>query len=330
MHLVQFELTNGERRVGVVDTARVREVQGARSVRDLALAAIEARCTLEQHVQTLGFGADHDYPELLAELRILPPLDHPDPAHMLVSGTGLTHLGSASARDKMHQQAGDEAAMTDTMRIFKWGLEGGKPAAGQAGVQPEWFYKGDGSIVVRPGQPFPLPPFAEDAGEEPEMAGLYVIGHDGKPYRLGFAVGNEFSDHVMERKNYLYLAHSKLRSCSYGPELRTGELPQHLAGASRILRDGEVLWQNEFLSGEANMCHSLANLEYHHFKYRQFLRPGDVHIHFFGTATLSFADGIRTQPGDVFEISQAEFGAPLVNGIVPIDAVFAPDSIGTL
>lgn len=330
MHLVQFELTNGERRVGVVDKARVREVQGARSVRDLALAAIEARCTLEQHVQTLGFGADHDYPELLAELRILPPLDHPDPAHMLVSGTGLTHLGSASARDKMHQQAGDEAAMTDTMRIFKWGLEGGKPAAGQAGVQPEWFYKGDGSIVVRPGQPFPLPPFAEDAGEEPEMAGLYVIGHDGKPYRLGFAVGNEFSDHVMERKNYLYLAHSKLRSCSYGPELRTGELPQHLAGASRILRDGEVLWQNEFLSGEANMCHSLANLEYHHFKYRQFLRPGDVHIHFFGTATLSFADGIRTQPGDVFEISQAEFGAPLVNGIVPIDAVFAPDSIGTL
>jgi len=330
MHLVQFELTNGERRVGVVDQARVREVQGARSVRELALAAIEARSTLEQHVQTLGFAAEHDYSELLAELRILPPLDHPDPAHMLVSGTGLTHLGSASARDKMHQQAGDEAAMTDTMRIFKWGLEGGKPAAGQAGVQPEWFYKGDGSIVVRPGQPFPLPPFAEDAGEEPEMAGLYVIGNDGKPYRLGFAVGNEFSDHVMERKNYLYLAHSKLRSCSYGPELRTGELPQHLAGASRILRDGEVLWQNEFLSGEANMCHSLANLEYHHFKYRQFLRPGDVHIHFFGTATLSFADGIRTQPGDVFEISQAEFGAPLVNGIVPIDAVFAPDSIGTL
>lgn len=220
--------------------------------------------------------------------------------------------------------------MTDTMRIFKWGVEGGKPAAGQAGVQPEWFYKGDGSIVVRPGQPFPVPPFAEDAGEEPEMAGLYIIGSDGKPYRLGFAVGNEFSDHVMERKNYLYLAHSKLRSCSYGPELRTGELPQHLAGTSRILREGEVLWQNEFLSGEANMCHSLANLEYHHFKYRQFLRPGDVHIHFFGTATLSFADGIRTQPGDLFEISQAEFGAPLVNGIVPIAAAFEPDSIGTL
>ena len=117
----------------------------------------------------------------MAGQRILQPLDHPDPAHMLVSGTGLTHLGSASARDKMHQQAGDESAMTDSMRIFKWGVEGGKPASGQAGVQPEWFYKGDGSVVVRPGQPFPVPAFAEDAGEEPEIAGLHVIGHDGRP-----------------------------------------------------------------------------------------------------------------------------------------------------
>jgi len=330
MRLVQFEVNNGERRVGVVDGAQVREVQGAASVRELALAAIKAGVSLAQQVEGLGLGAGHDYAELLAELRILPPLDHPDPAHMLISGTGLTHLGSASARDKMHQQNNDEATLTDTMRIFKWGVEGGKPAAGQAGVQPEWFYKGDGSIVVRPGAAFPLPPFAEDAGEEPEIGGLYVIGHDRKPYRVGFAVGNEFSDHVMERKNYLYLAHSKLRSCSFGPELRVGELPQHLAGSSRIIRNGEVLWEHEFLSGEANMCHSLENLEYHHFKYSQFLRPGDVHIHFFGTATLSFGDGIRTQPGDRFEISQAEFGAPLVNGIQPVDGVFEPGDVGTL
>ncbi|KRP49711.1 AraD1 family protein [Pseudomonas poae] len=330
MRLVQFELHNGERRVGVVDGDTLREVQGAHSVRDLALAAIDAGVGLAQQVERLGLGDSHDYPALLADLKVLPPLDHPDPAHMLISGTGLTHLGSASARDKMHQQAGDEGAMTDTMRIFKWGVEGGKPAAGQAGVQPEWFYKGDGSTVVRPGEAFPVPPFAEDAGEEPEIGGLYVIGPDSKPYRLGFAVGNEFSDHIMERKNYLYLAHSKLRSCSYGPELRVGELPQHLAGTSRILRNGEEIWRNEFLSGEANMCHSLENLEYHHFKYRQFLKPGDVHIHFFGTATLSFADGIRTQAGDVFEISQAEFGAPLVNRVGSSAAAFEPGNVITL
>lgn len=330
MRLVQFELRNGERRVGVVQGSTLREVRTARSVRELALAAIEAGVKLQQQVDSLGLGDSYDYAELLADLKILPPLDHPDPAHMLISGTGLTHLGSASARDKMHQHGAHDSAMTDTLRIFKWGVEGGKPPAGQAGVQPEWFYKGNGSIVVRPGQAFPVPAFAEDAGEEPEIGGLYVIGHDGKPYRLGFAVGNEFSDHVMERKNYLYLAHSKLRSCSYGPELRVGELPQHLAGTSRILRDGQVIWQNEFLSGEANMCHSLENLEYHHFKYSQFLTPGDVHIHFFGTATLSFAGGIRTQPGDVFEISQAEFGAPLVNAVGKAGAAFEPGNVITL
>jgi len=330
MRLVQFELSNGERRVGVVEDGQVREVQSAHTVRELALAAIEAGVDLRRQVESLGLGVSHDYTTLLAELRVLPPLDHPDPAHMLVTGTGLTHLGSAAARDKMHQQAGDESAMTDSLRIFKWGVDGGKPASGQAGVQPEWFYKGDGSIVVRPGQAFAVPAFAEDAGEEPEIGGLYVIGHDGKPYRLGFAVGNEFSDHVMERKNYLYLAHSKLRNCSYGPELRVGELPQHLVGSSRILRDGKVVWQGEFLSGEANMCHSLENLAYHHFKYSQFLRPGDVHIHFFGTATLSFAEGVRTQPGDVFEISQADFGAPLINGIAVVDAVLVPGTVGML
>ena len=66
MHLVQFELSNGERRVGVVDNGLVREVQDARSVRDLALAAIEAGHSLEQQVQNLGLGISHDYAELLA------------------------------------------------------------------------------------------------------------------------------------------------------------------------------------------------------------------------------------------------------------------------
>ena len=57
---------------------------------------------------------------------------------------------------------------------------------------------------------------------------------DGKPWRLGFALGNEYSDHVTERQNYLYLAHSKLRACAIGPELRTGALPDKLEGESRI------------------------------------------------------------------------------------------------
>ncbi|MDR9865779.1 MULTISPECIES: AraD1 family protein [Pseudomonas] len=316
MRLIQFENTAGQRQVGLVEGSQVHVVRNTVSTRELALAAIRARHGLPEQVALRGTELGPDYAELLQQGRVLPPLDHEDPAHCLISGTGLTHLGSASARDKMHQHDGAvEAGMTDTMRIFKWGIEGGKPPAGEVGAQPEWFYKGDGNIVVRPGADFPVPPFAEDAGEEPELAGLYVIGDDGLPYRLGYALGNEFSDHIMERRNYLYLAHSKLRFCAYGPELRVGALPTDLAGTSRILRDGEVLWEKPFLSGEDNMCHSLANLEFHHFKYAQFLRPGDVHVHYFGTATLSFADGIKTRPGDRFQISLDAFGAPLENGI---------------
>ena len=73
---------------------------------------------------------------------------------------------------------------------------------------------------------------------------------------------------------------------------------------SRILRDGKVVWEKPFLSGEDNMSHTIANLEHHHFKYPLFRQPGDVHVHMFGTATLSFADGIKTEPGDVFEIAE--------------------------
>ncbi|WP_438281993.1 AraD1 family protein, partial [Pseudomonas alabamensis] len=238
-------------------------------------------------------------------------------------------LGSAATRDKMHQQQA-EGAVTDSLRMFQWGLEGGQPPAGEVGAQPEWFYKGDGGIVVRPGGDLPLPAFAEDAGEEPELVGLYLIDGDGTPVRLGYALGNEFSDHVMERRNYLYLAHSKLRACSFGPELRIGALPPHLEGTSRILRDGQTLWSKPFLSGQQNMCHSFENLEFHHFKYRQFLRPGDIHVHYFGTATLSFADGIQARPGDTFEISLDAFGQPLRNGIVALPEQVRPGLVKSL
>jgi hypothetical protein len=74
-----------------------------------------------------------------------------------------------------------------------------------------------------------------------------------------------------------------------------------------------VRWEKPFLSGESNMSHSIANLEYHHFKYPLFRRPGDVHIHFFGTATLSCADNISVAPGETFEIDVAAFGPALRN-----------------
>ena len=292
-----------------------RLVKGARKTLDLAVRAIESNVSLRRLITDLGLGKRVDLLQALKERRVLPPIDHKDPAHVFVSGTGLTHLGSAEGRDAMHRDLADPATLTDSMRMYRLGLEGGKPKKGETGAQPEWFYKGDGSILAPPEAELASPAFALDAGEEPEIAGIYLIEAAGAPVRLGFALGNEFSDHVTERQNYLWLAHSKLRPASLGPELLVGELPPEVRGVSRIRRGKDVIWERTFLSGEENMAHSIANLEARNFKYRLFRRPGDVHIHFFGTATLSFSAGVRAQTGDVFEIQSDTFGLPLRNRV---------------
>ncbi|MXU66688.1 AraD1 family protein [Oceanomicrobium pacificus] len=289
-----------------------RIVRDTRGTYDLAQGAIAAGHGIAAEVTARGLGDAVDLPALAEGGLLDCPIRHPDAAHMFLTGTGLTHLGSASTRDAMHADASAED-LTDSMKMFRMGLEDGKPDAGKTGVQPEWFYKGTGAVAVAPGQPLTSPAFALDGGEEPEIAGIYLIGADGQPFRLGFALSNEFSDHVTERINYLYLAHSKLRPASFGPEIRTGDLPADVRGMSRILRDGKVIWEKPFLSGEDNMSHSLANLEHHHFKYGLFCQPGDLHVHMFGTATLSFADGIETAPGDMFEIEAPDFGQALRN-----------------
>lgn len=314
MRLIQY-LDQHRLRVALVESAdAVRPITIEGGTYALAQAAINTGESLEDAITSRLEDTLVDYQALIDERRLLPPLTHPDPAHCLVTGTGLTHLGSADTRSAMHAKTQvAETELTDSMRMFKLGVEGGKPDADSVGAQPEWFYKGDGDCIVAPEAEMPSPAFAEDAGEEPELAGLYVVASDGTPWRIGYAIGNEFSDHVTERFNYLWLAHSKLRACSVGPELLVGNLPAHLEGTSRIVRDGQTLWEKPFLTGEANMAHSIANLEYHHFKYPGFRRPGDVHVHFFGTATLSFADGIKVREGDRFEITLGDFGRPLRN-----------------
>jgi hypothetical protein len=317
MRLIQFLAPDGARKVGAVlaDGDEPKVVEGTDSVRDLALAARRGGLSLEQTVRARGFGETVAYDRLIDEKRLLVPLDHPDPAHCIVALTGLSHLGSAASRDAMHSklQADD---LTDSMKMFKLGLEGGKPAPGQIGVQPEWAYKGDGSWLVHPEQPIELPGYADDGGEEGEIAALYVIGDDGTPLRLGFALANEYSDHVMEQQNYLYLAHSKLRQSSFGPELLVGDIPDDVRGSIRVERDDSVAWSGELLSGEANMCHSIANLEQHHFKYAGFRRPGDVHVYYVGASGLSCGDGYETRPGDRFVVDVPLFGRPLRNPLV--------------
>ena len=294
-----------------IEAARV--VSGASSTYQLAVEAIEAGQTLSERIDALGLGEEVDLHRAQEEGRLLIPVSHPDPAHFFVAGTGLTHLGSADGRDKMHKAAQSTDKPTDSMRMFQMGVEGGKPAQGEEGVQPEWFYKGDGSQLRATGEDLVSPAFALDGGEEPELAAIYLIGANGAPYRIGFCLANEFSDHVTEKGNYLWLAHSKLRQAALGAELIVGDLPEHVEGTSRVRRGSEVIFEKPFLSGEANMSHSFANLEHHNFKYDLFRRPGDLHVHFFGTATLSFSEGVKTEPGDVFEIAAEPFKLPLVN-----------------
>jgi hypothetical protein len=314
IRLVQFLDEDRHRRIGLSseDSATLRLIKDFDSIYDLALAAIRTGESLSTLAQSSLSDERIDYDHAIQEQRLLPPLDHPDPARCLVSLTGLTHLGSAQSRDQMHAAVAS-GNVTDSIRIFQIGVDGGKPTPGEIGAQPEWAYKGDGRCIVAPEHPLRQPAFADDGGEEAEIAGLYVIADDGTPWRVGFALGNEFSDHVLERKNYLYLAHSKLRECSFGPELLVGTLPTSIHGEVHIQRDHATIWSGTFESGEAHMCHSIANLEHHHFKYDLFRRPGDVHIHFFGANSISFGSNIRTQQDDVFEIDVPLFGRPLRN-----------------
>ena len=318
MLLSQYRTEAGNLQLVARNGTQACAVKTDLSLYDLAMDCAASGTSLRDRIGQLGMGESVDLEALYAAGRMLPPLFHPDPAHTYLTGTGLTHLGSASTRSAMHEK--EDKAETDSMKMFRWGIEGGKPAGDAPGVQPEWFYKGTGHALIAPGAALPSPAFALDGGEEPEIAGLYIVGPDGTPFRVGFALANEFSDHVTEKQNYLYLAHSKLRVCSVGPELLVGDLPADIQGHSRVIRDGQAIFDAPFVSGEANMSHTIANLEHHHFKYGIFCQPGDVHVHMFGTATLSFATGLSCQAGDVFEIAAPAFGLPLRNALAIEDA----------
>lgn len=214
--------------------------------------------------------------------------------------------------------------MTDSMRMFEWGRQQGRPDAGAIGIAPEWFYKGTGSVLRAHNEALDVPGYAEDGGEEAEIAAVYIIAPDGSPYRIGMCNGNEFSDHIFERRNYLNLAGSKLRRCSIGPELVVNPDFGDRPGRVRILRDGQVLWEKQIRTGEENMCHSLANLEHHHFKFEGHRQSGMVHVHYVGADCLSFGEGIRLNPGDVTEVQFEGFGRALRNVITRGEPLSVP------
>jgi hypothetical protein len=331
---VQFTSASGTPYVGLVtdDSDDVRVVDGYTTIYDLAMAAIEAGDTLAATVKANVGSVAKSYDALVSEKRLLPPVTHPtSDANFLLTGTGLTHIGSASTRNSMHHgQEGPEPPKSDSMRLYEQGLKNGKPKDGTIGAMPEWFYKGDAGILVNPEAPMSSPNFARSCAEEPEITGVYIVGPDGTPWRLGYTIANDLSDHETERLNFMYVAPSKLRDCSMGPELFIGALPGKVEGMSRVHRDGAVIWEGSFESGDECMSYSIANLEHHHFRHPAFCRPGDLHAHFFGCPVMSFGAGFKVQSGDVFEFDIPLFGKPLRNPIEFATGAPQPISVKSL
>lgn len=324
MRIVQIQHEDGSRRVAVVDGNWLSPLKEYQSVYILAQAALAHKQRLVTFISQAAREKKLTYEHVYSgasEWKLLPPIDHPaEQARCLITGTGLTHIKSAEARREMHSAPptdnhNHEAVENDSARMYRSGLERGKPANGQIGISPEWFYKGNGTIIRACGDALIVPSFAEDGGEEPEIAGIYLIDAMGCPWRLGLTVGNEFSDHLFERRNYLYLAASKLRQCALGPELWLDPAFDDVRGKVRIEREGSTIWNAELVTGQQHMCHSLANIEHHHFKFEAHRRPGDIHVHFFGADAFSFAEGFALRDGDVVEIAFEGFGRPLRNRI---------------
>jgi len=307
--------------VALVSEPHLRLLKGCSTVYELAQSAASSNRPLRTCIEQADSGEQLEYDEIYSgrsDWQLLSPIDHPEPSRCFVTGTGLTHKGSAENRQSMHVTADSEnptvASLqppSDSMKMFQIGLEGGRPGPGRIGAAPEWFYKGTGTTVRAHNEPLSVPPHALDGGEEAEIAGVYIIADDGTPLRIGLAQGNEFSDHVMESKNYLYLAPSKLRDCSLGPELVVEPMFDDVPGAAAIERGGKIIWQAAQATGEQRMCHSVANLEHHHFKHAEHRRSGDVHIHFFGADMFSFKDRLRLEDGDVMSIAFKGFGRAL-------------------
>ncbi|MEJ8843590.1 AraD1 family protein [Lacibacter sp. H375] len=321
IRLVQLGNSGLQRKLALVQEPFLILLNNFSTAYDLILEVIktktDVRLLIENTLSSLQLEYDLVY-EGKTDWKILPSFDCPqNPFACLVSGTGLTHKNSALNRQMMH--AAKEETLTDSMKMYQWGLEAGQPDDGQIGVQPEWFYKGTGLILKGHGEPLVIPAYANDGGEEPEVAGVYVVNENGQPYRVGFTTANEFSDHVMERKNYLYLAPSKIRGCAIGPELVLDIDFSNLEGSVKVIRNQEDLWTSQINTGEKNMAHSLANLEYHHFKYEDHRQPFQVHIHFFGADAFSFGSGIKLQGGDIMEVEWKGLGRALKNPVLVED-----------
>lgn len=284
MLLSQVRRGDGGIQIVAREGTEAYELATQSSLYDLAMECAASDQGLKARVLDLGLRCAVDVGALCGEGRMLPPLVHPDPAHLLITGT--------------------------------------------SGTRHDWFEPGTGDVLIGPGAPVAWPgEFGDAAG----IAGVYVIGPEGAPYRVGFVLANAFSDHPPHRQDNVRWDHARLHQASFGPELLVGPLPGAIGGRSRLRRDDETVAEVQFEPGMQSMSLSIATLERDLFGFYARRRPGDVRIHIFGTVSLPVAEGFALVHGDVFETEAAPFGLPLWNPLsAPAGALTAPHSIHVL
>ena len=273
------------RRVALVNGDELHLLSTYRTAYAFAVAAIETGQKLRELLSTDLSGIVLDYREVYAlksGWRFLPSFDHPDhTACCLVSGCANAH-----------------GVPTDVL-----------PAA------PPWFTKGNGMHLRAHGEPLTIPSFAMSGAEEAELAGVYLIGPDGIPRRVGLTPGNEFADPAMAAQDSRLLSRAKLRTCAIGPELALDAEFQDVAGSVAVERGAAPIWSREIKTGEKHTAFRLEQIEQHHFEFVPHRIPGDAHVYFLGGSVSSFGDGVVLEEGDEVVLQWEGFGQPLRNPI---------------
>ena len=265
---IQFE--DGARGVAALIGGFARRIKGAATLADLVEHALETGVPLAD-----ATAARLGEPLNLRMVRLLAPIDLPDPARLHVSDSGA----AAASRDS------------------------------------GWRYRGDGRSLAGPGIVLTVPEFALDGSERPEIAGLYLIAADRTPVRIGFVLGNRFHDHAAARTHRHFPAQLSPRPTALGPEVLLRALPHEIIVTSRLLRDGVVERERRFGAGDAHLPHPIAELERRRFEGGIVGRPGDVLVHFFVGAGGDAAEAVRAQPDDALEATATGFTLPMRNPI---------------
>jgi hypothetical protein len=254
-----------------------------RSVYAFAMAAIETGVKLRELLSTDLSGIVLEYDQvhgLHSGWMFLPSFDHPtDTAQCVVSGCANLHGP----------------------------VQGGAPKA------PPWFYKGNGSHLRAHGEALTIPSFGLSGAEEAELVGVYIIGPDGMPCRVGLTPGNEFADSGLAAEDPRMLAHAKMRTCSIGPELVLDADFEDAQGSVRVERGGTTLWSHEVVTGAKHTLFSIADVEDSLFQCDAHRIPGIAHVHYLGGSVSSYADGVRLQQGDQVVVEWKGYGRPLRN-----------------